>query len=400
MKKFTILLTALSLVAACKTSQKTAKGTPDNPIYLDPMELVITPPPAYQATAQKDMDILHTKLAVAFDWEKQRLNGTATLTVKPYFYPQNTLILDAKSFDIHQIALLKNNAIAQDLSYTYDSLKIKIQLDKTYSRNDTFMVLINYTAKPNERKTGGSNAISEDKGLYFINADGKDTSKPTQVWTQGETEANSCWFPTIDKPNEKSTEEIYITVDNKYTTLSNGLLISSTDNKNGTRTDYWKMDLPHSVYLFMLAAGEFEIIKDKWRNIAVDYYVEPFNAKNAKRIFGETPQMLEFFSTRLGVDYPWQKYAQIIVRDYVSGAMENTTDTLHGEFINRTEKELVDEDYHDIVAHELFHHWFGDLVTAESWSNLPLNESFADYSEYLWNEHPCRAGSFGSSWSG
>jgi len=126
-------------------------------------------------------------------------------------------------------------------------------------------------------------------------------------------------------------------------------------------------------------------VKDTWRKIAVDYYVEKEFEPYARNIFGNTPEMLEFFSTRMGVDYPWPKYSQVVVRDYVSGAMENTTATIHGEFLYRTKRELIDGNNESIIAHELFHHWFGDLVTCESWANLPLNESFANYSQYLWD---------------
>ncbi|GIV43489.1 MAG: hypothetical protein KatS3mg035_0612 [Bacteroidia bacterium] len=173
----------------------------------------------------------------------------------------------------------------------------------------------------------------------------------------------------------------------KYTTLSNGLLISSKDNGNGTRTDHWKMSLPHAPYLFMMAIGEFAVIKDKWRKIEVNYYVEPQYEKYAKMIFGNTPEMLEFFSKKLGVDYPWEKYSQVVVRDFVSGAMENTTATIHYGALQHDDRSHLDNTYEDIIAHELFHHWFGDLVTCESWANLPLNESFATYGEYLWNEY-------------
>src|SRR5690606_32031810 len=128
----------------------------------------------------------------------------------------------------------------------------------------------------------------------------------------------------------------------------------------------------------------------------VNYYVEPEYASVAKNIFGITPEMLELYSNLLGVDYPWQKYAQIIVRDYVSGAMENTTATIHGEFVQRNARQLIDEKHEDIIAHELFHQWFGNLVTCESWSNLPLNESFATYGEYRWNAH--KHGTFYADW--
>jgi aminopeptidase N len=181
-----------------------------------------------------------------------------------------------------------------------------------------------------------------------------------------------------------------MTVPAKYVTLSNGKLTTQKPNADGTRTDTWKMDLPHSPYLFMMAVGDFKIYRDKWRNTPVDYYLEAKYAPYAKDIFGLTPEMMEFFSKTLGVDYPWNKYAQIVVRDYVSGAMENTTATLHGSYVQATKRELLDTYYGQgpsTIAHELFHQWFGDYVTAESWSNLTVNESFADFSETMWAEY-------------
>ena len=290
------------------------------------------PKSEYHASRTKDFDLLHTKLEVSFDWKKQYLHGIATLTLKPYFYPQNILELDAKGFDIHSIILVAGvqdfEPLQQELQYEYDSLIIKILLDKTYTRDETLLVRIDYTAKPNELPEGGSAAILSDKGLYFINPDGKEPNKPRQIWTQGEPESNSCWFPTIDSPNEKMTQEIYITIDTSFTTLSNGSLIYSKINEDGTKTEYWKQDLPHSPYLAMMAIGKFAVVKDHWQNIEVNYYVEPEYARYAKDIFGNTPEMIEFFSNMLGYKYPWDKYSQVVVRDYVSGAMENTTATV------------------------------------------------------------------------
>jgi len=185
------------------------------------------------------------------------------------------------------------------------------------------------------------------------------------------------------------TDEIYMTVPAKYVTLSNGKLISSIKNADGTRTDYWKMDLPHSPYLLFMGVGEFSIVKDSYKGKEVSYYVEKEYEKVARKIFGLTPEMIKFFSEKVtGIDFPWAKYAQIVGRDYVSGAMENTTSTLHGEGAQQNARELVDGNvWESTIAHELFHQWFGDLVTAESWSNITVNESFADYSEYLWNEY-------------
>ena len=334
-------------------------------------------------------DVLDTKLDLRFDYTKQHALGTAILTLRPHFYPQNQLILDAKGFDIGSVQLLTAKK-SKTLSYTYNKRQLTISLDRAYARTESYRVRIAYVAKPNELPAGGSEAITEDKGLYFINPLGKEPNKPRQIWTQGETESNSAWFPTIDKPNQRMTQEITLTVENKFKTLSNGLLISSKNNPNGTRTDTWRQSLPHAPYLAMVAVGNFAVVSDTWCGKSVDDYVEPRFAGTAKAVFGRTPEMLEFFSQKLGVDFPWEKYAQIAVRDYVSGAMENTTATVHGSTIQATKRELLDADYNTgegTIAHELFHQWFGDYVTSESWANLPLNESFADYSEFLWAEY-------------
>ena len=341
----------------------------------------------YRAGYTKINELVHTKLEVKFDYNKSWMYGKAWITLKPHFYSTDSLTLDAKGMDIKEVAI-KNGISNVPLKYRYDSTQLHITLDKTYKGGENYTVYINYVARPNDLKAEGSAAITDAKGLYFINATGADKDKPTQIWTQGETEANSVWMPTIDKPNEKSTEEIYMTVPAKYVTLSNGLLISQQKNTDGSRTDYWKMNLPHAPYLFFMGVGDFAIVKDKYKTIAVDYYVEKKYESVARKIFGNTPEMIGFYEKILGVPYQWPKYAQIVGRDYVSGAMENTTATLHQESAYQNARQLVDgNSWEETIAHELFHHWFGDLVTAESWSNLTVNESFANYSEYLWDEY-------------
>lgn len=341
----------------------------------------------YRATHTKVTELKHTKLKVNFDYQKEQMNGEEWLTASPYFYATNELVLDAKAMLIHEVAL-DNNGKKSPLKYEYKDDILKITLDKTYQKNQEYTVYIKYTSRPNEVKQQGSMAINDAKGLYFINAQGTDPDLPTQIWTQGETESSSAWFPTIDKPNQKTTQEIFMTVPDKYVTLSNGILKDSQKESNGLRTDHWVMDKRHATYLFFMGVGEYAIVKDKWKNIPVDYYIEKEYEPYAKQIYGNTPEMIDFFSKKMNYDYPWAKYAQISGRNYVSGAMENTTATLHGSDILQKPGQLIDENkWEDTIAHELFHHWFGDLVTAESWSNLTVNESFANYSEYLWNEY-------------
>lgn len=341
----------------------------------------------YRATHNKTTELKHTKLKVNFDFQKEQMNGEEWLTASPYYYPSDSLVLNAKAMLIHEVALDKKGA-KSPLKYTYADDLLTINLDKTYKKGQDYTIYIKYTARPNEVKGKGSRAITSAKGLYFINAQGKDPEKPTQIWTQGETEASSVWFPTIDKPNQKTTQEIFMTVPDKFVTLSNGILKHSTKESGGMRTDHWVMDMKHAPYLFFMGVGEYAVIRDKWKNIAVDYYVEKEYEPYAKQIFGMTPEMLEFFSKKLKYEYPWQKYAQIIGRDFVSGAMENTTAVIHGEYANLKAGDLIDENsWENVIAHEIFHHWFGNIVTTESWANLTVNESFANYSEYLWYEY-------------
>ena len=341
----------------------------------------------YKESYTRLTDLVHTNLELSFNPDSSFVYGKAVLQLKPYFYPSDSLFLDAKGFRIHEVSLLNSQRQKSPLEYTYDGLKIRIGLDRQYTREEEYKIAISYTAMPDRLEAGGSEAITQDKGLYFIDPLDKDPDKPFQIWTQGETEANSCWFPTINGPQENHTQRIALTVNDQYVTLSNGLQISSESNGDGTRTDVWEQKLPHATYLTMVAVGDFSIVKDKLGDLEVNYYVEPEFEQYAPLVFGNTPEMIGFYADLLGVEYPWAKYSQIVVRDFVSGAMENTTATVFFDRMNMTDREYLDENHEDIIAHELIHHWFGDLVTCESWSNLPLNEAFATYGEYLWLEH-------------
>lgn len=372
------LLVSIVLIMACSTPRM---------VNLDPVTLVENAKGSvvYRGSYTKNIDIINTRLDLSFDWDSAHVIGKATIFAKPYFYPSDQLVLNANGFRLNSVSLIKKDDKIP-LRYIYDGKLLKISLDKSYTRDQNFTIFIDYVAMPNKLKIGEDIASAGDRGIYFINRDGKDKGKPRQIWTQGETECNSNWFPTINGTQEKMTQELNITVPNEFVSLSNGTLEISTLNGDGTRTDSWRQEQPHSTYLTMLTVGDFVITKDHWRDKELSYYTEPEYASNAKMVFGKTPEMMEFFSNKLGIEYPWDKYSQIVVRDFVSGAMENTTATVFFEGLNMSEGQFLDENHEDIIAHELFHHWFGNLVTAESWANLPLNESFATYGEYLWEE--------------
>jgi len=393
-------------IMSCSTSKKTANT---QPLVTNASNLNPEPTPVvtldtvvkvayqnYQAAAPIVNNLMHTSLEVSFDWTKCYMYGKATITLRPHFYPTDSLTLDAKGMDIKEVSILKGKN-RTPLKYTYDSLQLHIMLDKTYTKQDSFQVYVDYVSMPNKlvAEQSGSAAITSHKGLFFINPDGKAPDKPRQLWTQGETEDNSCWFPTIDKPDQRMTEDITMTVEKDQKTLSNGAMVSSKVNADGSHTDHWVMAPNIPPYLVMMAVGPFAIVHDSWRGRPVDFYVDKKYEPYAMDIFGNTPQMIEFFSNVLKFPYAWNKYDQAVAHDYVSGAMENATATIHGTFVQLTRRELLDDKLEnvdnggtdDIISHELFHHWFGDLVTCESWSNISLNESFATYGEYLWREH-------------
>ncbi len=373
-----LLIVALEIVG-CRPSY-----TPSSIAETAPIIEVDLPP--YQPSIPRFFDILHTELNLEFDWTNKWVVGEAVITLKPFFYPQDQLVLDGKSFEVIGCDLVKNADLAP-LSYDYDGENIFIDLEDEYQRTDTLKVRIKYIAKPYERVAKTGQAVTSDRGLFFINPTESDTLKPKQIWTQGETQFNSCWFPTIDAPNERFTQDIFLTVDSTLTTLSNGVLQSSVLVGDGLKKDHWKLDQPHAPYLAMIAVGQFAMVDDWADSLQLGYFVEPAYKGYAKDIFGNTPEMIAFFSDILKYPYPWAKYDQVVVRDFVSGAMENTTTSVFMEDLMVSRRELLDDHWDGIIAHELFHQWFGDLVTCESWANVALNEGFANYSEYLWNEY-------------
>ena len=365
--------------------EEPAEAEAERPVWL-------TSPQTYKGEEDRLFRLLHTRIVVQPNWQQEQLKGAVTLTLEPWFYPQDTLLLDSKGLDIEQVQLVRE-ADSLALNYEQRENKLWVQLPQQLARGQQAQVHVRYTTTPGKRVLHEGEAIAADKGFYFINAQQqqagvpRQADVPQQLWTQGEPTATSAWVPTLDQPNQKTTQELLVTVDTAFRTLSNGVLVRQEQHANGTRTDYWQLDKPHSVYLTALVVGKFAEVEAAAAPVPVAYYTEPEYAAAAEVVFGETPEMMRFFGELLDYAYPWPNYKQVVVRDFVSGAMENTTISVFYDALLSTEADLLDESHEPIIAHELFHHWFGNLVTAESWSNLPLNESFATYGEYLWLEH-------------
>lgn len=338
----------------------------------------------YYFQKKKLIDIINTRLDLKIDWKQNAIIGEAILKLKPHAFPQNEIKIDAKGFKINRIAL-EADSISKDLKYEYDQQTITIKPD--FIVKDTIKILINYIAFP-DSLFAKKLIKNEYQGAYFINSNGSDKDIPKQLWTLNETSSASCWFPTIDSPDQKMTQDLFITVEKDQTAISNGELVYSTLNhkKDSTKTFYWRMSQPHSPYLTCIVVGDFKIKTEKLKNIDLAYYTSKDYTDSVKYIYGKTPEIIQFMENLTETVYPWKRYSQVGVFDFDSQGMENTGLTVYGDFIETSAIQRNDENNEHTIVHETAHQWFGDLITCKSWSQLALNEAFATYSELLWCE--------------
>ena len=313
------------------------------------------------------VDVLHMKVDIRLDVPNKRVSGTVTHTVAPMNGGLTTAEFDAVDMEIQSVLVAK-----QPANYRYDGAKLFVDLGQR-KKGQEVAVAIQYTATPRI-------------GLYFIAPDEAYPDKPVQVWSQCQDEDTRYWIPCFDHPSEKQTTEMLATVPGTWFALSNGRLLQEKKNRDGTQTFHWHQDRPHSTYIMTLAAGEFSRIEASHNGLNVDYFVEPKDVASGELTFENTPEMIRVFEEITGVAYPWAKYSQIVVRDFVFGGMENTSATTMTETILLDKKATRDYTSDPLISHELAHMWFGDLLTCRDWSHGWLNESFATYMEMLWDE--------------
>jgi len=338
-------------------------------------------------TPNRTFLIKHLKLDLRFDQEQHQISGTATLTISPINDGLRDLQLDIAEMDITSVKLLRvekrgTGDLVQTVTHLEGQLnfetlpeKLSVELDRAYARSDYLVLEISYSCSPR-------------KGLFFVEPDIHYPDKPRQIWSQGENEDAHWWFPCHDLPNQKMTTELIAHVESDYFALSNGELIDLRENSaDGMRTFHWSQTQPHPAYLVSVVIGKYEQIRDKYDGLPVDYYVYPNRVESGRKLFANTPRMIEFFEGVFSYAFPYPKYAQVLVDDFLFSAMENTTATTMTDRCLLDRRAEIDIDYDDIVAHELAHQWWGDLVTCKDWSQVWLNESFATYAEYLWREH-------------
>ena len=318
----------------------------------------------------RDYDLQHSKISLRFDLEQRKVLGEVTHSLSILRDGTAKIVFDSAGLTIQKVTV--NKAAAK---FETTAEKLIIPLAAEAKSGDKFDVTIRYEGKPT-------------KGMYFILPDKDYPDRPSQIWTQGESEDTHYYLPTYDYPNDRLTTETILTVPASWLTVSNGKLISITDSGKGLKTWYWKESVPSSTYLITVIAGEFEEVKDAWHGIPVTYYAPKGRGDRLAINYGRTPMMMELFSKKFGVDYAWEKYAQTMVDDFVAGGMENssaTTNTSNSLVHPKLAPEyLTGED--DLISHELGHQWFGDLVTCKDWGDIWLNEGFATFLEAVWSE--------------
>ncbi|MDJ0508533.1 MAG: M1 family metallopeptidase [Crocosphaera sp.] len=311
----------------------------------------------------------HIFLDLTLDIPHQSFTGNCSITLTPVRSEINQLILDAVDLNINAVFI---NEVSQPFDYDQEKLTINL-LQST--QEEPIKITINYGVENPQR------------GLYFIAPDEHYPDKPNQVWTQGEDEDSRFWFPCFDYPGQLATSEIKVKVPNNFIAISNGELI----NQETVGEDiiyHWLQKQIHPTYLMTLAVGEFSEIRDEWKGIPVNYYVEKGKEEQGKISMGKTPQMIDYFSSKFGYHYPYPKYAQVCVSDFIFGGMENTSTTLLTDRCLLDQKAVKDKTFTEsLVAHELAHQWFGDLVVIKHWSHAWIKEGMASYSEVLWTEH-------------
>ncbi|MCB2206273.1 HEAT repeat domain-containing protein [bacterium] len=331
-------------------------------------------------------DVEHYDIRVRLDEAQRSVDGDVRIHLTP-FQGTDSLRFDAVNMDIQDVAITGSADAGMDLNWNsvafgYDSSTLAVKAPSTV---EGCIVRVRYRCIP-------------EKGLYFIQPDASFPDDPRQIWTQGQGEDNRYWFPSFDYPSDKATSELHITVDTALETLSNGRLISRVENSDGTATWHWSLAHPHSSYLVMLAAGKYERFRQiarcedgegAIRYVPVESWYYPSDEMHdVRRTFMDTDDMVTFFSRRLGVVYPWNKYAQIPVAHFLYGGMENTTATVMAdERLVVDARAALDYDPQPLIAHELAHQWFGDYVTYVDWRNEWLNEGFATFMQQVWTQH-------------
>jgi aminopeptidase N len=362
-----------SVLAACAATASTLAQEAATTQSAPPARRPFAKPDTPRRTERiRFVDVKHIKAELSIDARKRQIKGVVTHTLSPLHPYLTQLELDCgEKLKVSKVTIGNG---ATSCKFTTKDSRLSITLDRPYGVDDTIDLAISYSGSP-------------DRGLYFVLPEAPYPEKRLSFWTQGEAEDTRHWVPCYDYPNDRATSEMIITVEKPLFVLSNGALVETKHNADGTTTYHWNMSLPHSSYLISLAASDFAVYHDQVGGLPVDYYVaHTVDEATARRFMGKTPKMIAFFGDKTGQPYPYAKYAQVCVPDFIAGGMENITATTMTDTALHDEIAALEGDQDGLVAHELAHQWFGDLVTCKDWSNIWLNEGFASYFDALFAE--------------
>ena len=317
------------------------------------------------------VDMRHVRLDFSLDLDARQIEGTVTHSFRPLNDGVTALELDAVELDIKAARLVGGG----DLAFSRADGRLRIELGGPRRAGEEISVAVDFAGSPR-------------RGLYFIGPDEAYPNKRLEAWTQGEDEDSRHWFPCYDFPNEMATSEMHVTVREPFTVIAIGELRGvESGPRPGTRTFHWHQDIPHATYLTSVVAGEYAELTDEWDGVPILYYVPPGREADGRAVFKNTPDMMRFFSEKTGVRYPYAKYSQVVVQDFIFGGMENITATTLTDSALYDERARLDADADPLIAHEIAHQWFGDLLTSRDWSHGWLNEGFATFMELAYAEH-------------
>jgi aminopeptidase N len=320
---------------------------------------------------EHQLDIEHMKLDVRFDPRNGKVSGTVVHTFNALRKSVDTVFWDAPAIDI-VLAKIKVDGVSNMLKWKTTKKGVVTYFDVPLTWDKKYEIEFTYTAYPK-------------KGIYFVGWDKliiPDRKHQTrqQIWTQGQGIDNRHWIPMYDNMNDKFVTETIITFQKDFNVLSNGDLLSEKENDDQTKTWHYKLNHPHAGYLLMLAIDKYAVKRTTTsRNTPVQFWYYPEHEKNVPYASMHTERIIEFLEDETGFPYPWGTYSQVMVQEFIYGAMENTSATVFGDFFNVDEFAFNDRNYIGVNAHELTHQWFGDLITARNRTGTWLQESFATY---------------------
>ncbi|HEY1681400.1 MAG TPA: M1 family aminopeptidase [Candidatus Tumulicola sp.] len=305
------------------------------------------------------------------DFDAETLDGVCTTTVRALDEPVERLQLDAVDLEIASV-----ERDGQPQQFERRDGKLDVYFSPPLGAGETTTFAVQYR-------------VSHPRhGLFFIKPTQAQPQKRVHLWTQSQDENARFWFPCIDRPSEKQPTETRVDVPAGTFALANGELVEKID-RDGRTIYRYRQDVPHSTYLMTIVAGPFVEVGQGTAGAGktpVRYYVLPGREADGERAFSNTPRMIETFEKRTGRAYPYARYSQIAVADFIFGGMENTAAT------TQTDRTLHDATAHldfssdPLVSHELAHQWFGDLLTCRDWAHAWLNEGFATFFEAVWRE--------------